>query len=233
MTVTREQFVTECLLSISKPTALNNLISCVAWIESENSQALWNPFDTEEGGQAGETNYNSVGVKNYPTQAEGIAAWKATILNGFYPHILQDLGEVAIPAVTCSDIVNSAWGSKPSPQLLAEVAVNYAHYAAMPIAGSFNMEPIVNTGILDADADLTLVKPIVAGFRSLIKGWYAVSSDGGVFTIGGAVFYGSMGGKPLNQPIVDAWSSPSGLGYTLLAADGGTFNFGDAMEGAL
>jgi hypothetical protein len=27
-------------------------------------------------------------------------------------------------------------------------------------------------------------------------------SDGGIFSFGGAQFYGSMGGKPLNKPMV-------------------------------
>ena len=41
-------------------------------------------------------------------------------------------------------------------------------------------------------------------------------------------FHGSMGGKPLNKPIVGMAASPDGLGYWLVASDGGIFNFGDA-----
>jgi hypothetical protein len=33
-------------------------------------------------------------------------------------------------------------------------------------------------------------------------GYWLVASDGGVFAYGDAGFFGSHGGKPLNQPIV-------------------------------
>lgn len=60
------------------------------------------------------------------------------------------------------------------------------------------------------------------------KGYWIIHSDGGVFAEGDAVFYGSMGGKPLNSPIVSAAVTPSELGYWLVASDGGIFAFGDA-----
>lgn len=60
------------------------------------------------------------------------------------------------------------------------------------------------------------------------QGYYEVGSDGGVFCYGDARFYGSMGGKPLNAPIVGFDLTPSGNGYWLVAADYGVFAFGDA-----
>ena len=57
-------------------------------------------------------------------------------------------------------------------------------------------------------------------------GWWPV--DGGIFSFGNAAFYGSMGGKPLNQPIVGMASTPDGKGYWEVASDGGIFAFGDA-----
>ncbi|MEN3273580.1 MAG: hypothetical protein V7636_2341, partial [Actinomycetota bacterium] len=44
-----------------------------------------------------------------------------------------------------------------------------------------------------------------------------------------ATFHGSLGDKPLNQPIVGMASTPSGEGYWLVASDGGVFTFGDAV----
>ena len=59
------------------------------------------------------------------------------------------------------------------------------------------------------------------------RAWMA-GIDGGVFTFGDAGFFGSMGGKRLNQPIVGMAPTPSGRGYWLVASDGGIFSFGDA-----
>jgi hypothetical protein len=55
-----------------------------------------------------------------------------------------------------------------------------------------------------------------------------VAQDGGVFTLGKATFFGSMGGRHLNKPIVGIAPTPDGGGYWLVASDGGIFTFGDA-----
>ena len=55
-----------------------------------------------------------------------------------------------------------------------------------------------------------------------------MASDGGVFNYGDAAFEGSMGGQPLNTPIVGMAATPDGGGYWLVASDGGIFSFGDA-----
>ena len=61
------------------------------------------------------------------------------------------------------------------------------------------------------------------------NGYWEVSSNGGVFSLSGARFYGSMAGHPLNKPMVGMASTPDGKGYWLVAADGGVFSFGDAQ----
>ena len=55
------------------------------------------------------------------------------------------------------------------------------------------------------------------------KGYWLVASDGGVFSFGDAVFYGSTGAMHLNKPIVAMSVTPDGKGYWLVASDGGVF----------
>lgn len=56
-----------------------------------------------------------------------------------------------------------------------------------------------------------------------------IATDGGIFSFGDAPFHGSMGGIPLNQPVIGMAPTRSGDGYWLVAADGGVFSFGDAQ----
>jgi len=71
------------------------------------------------------------------------------------------------------------------------------------------------------------------------SGYYLVGADGGVFAFGNAQFDGSMGGHPLNAPIVGMASTsypasflyaimPGATGYYLVGADGGIFAFCNA-----
>jgi hypothetical protein len=60
------------------------------------------------------------------------------------------------------------------------------------------------------------------------RGYWTVASDGGIFSFGQMGFYGSMGGKPLTQPVVGMAPTPSSKGYWMVASDGGIFAFGDA-----
>jgi hypothetical protein len=63
-----------------------------------------------------------------------------------------------------------------------------------------------------------------------VSAYWVVASDGGVFSFGGAPFYGSTGNIRLNRPVVGmAATSPSDSGgYREVATDGGIFAYGDA-----
>ena len=83
---------------------------------------------------------------------------------------------------------------------------------------------------------LTFVPSLVSGTKAAaappagltVPAYWTVASDGGIFSFGGAPFYGSEGGKPLNAPIVGIASTPDHGGYWMVASDGGIFTFGDA-----
>jgi hypothetical protein len=59
-------------------------------------------------------------------------------------------------------------------------------------------------------------------------GYRMATSDGGILSYGNGLYYGGMGGIPLNRPVVAMASTPDGHGYWEAAADGGVLSFGDA-----
>ncbi len=60
-------------------------------------------------------------------------------------------------------------------------------------------------------------------------GYWIVDGDGAVFAFGDAGFYGSMGGRQLNRPVMGIARTTDGKGYYLVASDGGVFAFGNAV----
>jgi hypothetical protein len=77
------------------------------------------------------------------------------------------------------------------------------------------------------ESAVMLDKPIVGMAATSGGGYYLVGADGGIFAFD-APFYGSMGGQPLDQPMVGMCCAPSGEGYWTVAGDGGVFSFGEA-----
>jgi hypothetical protein len=77
--------------------------------------------------------------------------------------------------------------------------------------------------------DPVVSQPYVMTAPITRSGYRFVASDGGVFAYGnGAPFLGSLGGTPLNAPIVGMSVMPAGDGYYLVASDGGVFSYGSA-----
>ena len=70
--------------------------------------------------------------------------------------------------------------------------------------------------------------PVVGIAATDHGGYWLVASDGGVFSFGGASFYGSAGGTRLNAPVTGVAATPDGQGYWLVGSDGGVFTYGDA-----
>jgi hypothetical protein len=63
-------------------------------------------------------------------------------------------------------------------------------------------------------------------------GYDLVASDGGLFSYN-VPFFGSMGGQPLNEPVVGMSIVPSNDGYYEVASDGGIFAFNAPFYGSM
>ena len=93
------------------------------------------------------------------------------------------------------------------------------------ISGDYTVTfSVTDANNLSSLSTLTIaIRPIAA------PGYWEVARDGGIFSYGGAQFYGSTGNLHLNAPIVGMAATPDDAGYWLVASDGGIFAFGDAI----
>jgi hypothetical protein len=73
---------------------------------------------------------------------------------------------------------------------------------------------------------------LLESFNPAPAGYYEVATDGGIFAFT-VPFHGSMGGKPLNAPIVTAAADPLTGGYYEVASDGGIFAFTAPFHGSM
>lgn len=79
------------LSALGAPINNANLAFIMGWIRAEGTEAQWNPLATTKKGFGEVSEFNSIGVKNYPTADAGIAASVATLRLGYYPTILKAL----------------------------------------------------------------------------------------------------------------------------------------------
>ena len=155
-----------------------------------------------------------------------------TITGQFYGLWISGVTDVTInPANTISVLPGGApTFNTPAP--------GSGYWQVAADGGVFNYG---NASFFGSTGSLKLNKPVVGITQTQDQGGYwLVASDGGVFSYGDASFYGSTGGIKLNQPVVGMVSTPyvpgaggapakpAGLGYWLVAADGGIFSYGDA-----
>ncbi len=76
-----------------------------------------------------------------------------------------------------------------------------------------------------------LAAPIVETVADPHGGYWEVGADGGVFSYGGAKFYGSLpGDKIKSRNIVGMCATPTGNGYWLLSSTGNVYPFGQAPK---
>jgi hypothetical protein len=108
--VSSDSYWRDILSGISAPDTQVQRDNMNAWYECEGGTATYNPFNTTEP-WPGATNYNSVGVKNYPSYQAGVSATIATLENGYYPGILAALRNGYNRASFAAAVGGSPWGT--------------------------------------------------------------------------------------------------------------------------
>lgn len=103
----------ELLLSrLGAPACQDNLIAVVAWESAEGTAAAYNPLATTHD-YPGATDFNTVGVKNYPSLGDGIQATIDTLVLGSptygYGSVLASLAACAPAESTAAAINASSW----------------------------------------------------------------------------------------------------------------------------
>lgn len=99
------------LRAIGAPATPENLRFLSAWQRAEGGTASFNPLNTTQP-FGGASNYNSVGVKNYPSATAGLEATAKTLTNGYYGPIVSLLRRGRASAVDLAKAVaSSPWGT--------------------------------------------------------------------------------------------------------------------------
>lgn len=108
-----DQWALDFLAAAHFPATPANVQVVVSWeyAESGGGGGMFNPLNTTQGGYAGETDFNSVGVKNYATYADGIAANARVIHNGYYAWVVNCFMQGNNAIVTAAAITSSPWGT--------------------------------------------------------------------------------------------------------------------------
>jgi hypothetical protein len=107
----------------------------VAWMQAENTRALWNPMATTEPYPAA-TTYNFDGVKNYPTERAGIESTWTTLINGKYPEVLATMKAGASAVAMAEAVAASPWGTEPFSGLAAEGSRVWSQFAYIVLPGT-------------------------------------------------------------------------------------------------
>lgn len=123
-----DSFYKEILTALGLPVSHNNLTFFYAWRQAEGGKASYNPFNTTLK-MDGATNYNKVGVKNYPSREAGISAIVKTLQNPRYQSIIDSMKLDKEPIDTANELVASPWGTS---SLILKVLQGYSHNKPKP-----------------------------------------------------------------------------------------------------
>ena len=100
-------------------------------------------------------------------------------------------------------------------------------------ADTLSGEVDFNGGLQPGQATyFSLEDSVTAGQIGVKFGYWIAAADGGIFAYD-APFFGSMGGKALNRPVVGIATDPNTGGYWEVGSDGGLFAFNAPFHGSM
>lgn len=104
------QWSRDFLEALGMPVTPENMRAMNAWQQAEGTRARFNPLATTQNWD-GATQFNSVGVKNFASYDDGLAANLKVINNGRYGNILAALRKGTSAMEVAEAIKSSPWGS--------------------------------------------------------------------------------------------------------------------------
>ncbi len=108
----REQFARDVLTRIGAPVTADNVRAMVAWQMAEGTRASFNPLATvRSSNQPGESQFNSVGVKNFGSYQAGVDTTVGALENGLYGNIIAALQRGNDAQGVAQAVANSRWGT--------------------------------------------------------------------------------------------------------------------------
>ena len=162
-------FYRTVLTGIGAPISAKTLALLYAWRQTEGGDATYNPLNTTWK-KPGSTTYNTHGVQNDRTPADGVDATVKTLLNPRYADIVAALRRDEQPSVVAEKIIASQWGTKG---LLRDVIAMFARgkIVVRPIATAVGAPTIAS---LEAPVVVTEQpeRPTVRRRRGLSRNWF-------------------------------------------------------------
>src|ERR1035441_9092206 len=109
--ITMQQMALAALKWRNKPRTVNNVYSLVIWASFTKKHGTWNPWELDG---------------DFATITDGLEAFWKQLEDFDYRPIIAALDNSDAPAVTCTLICDSKWGSKPTSTIQGEVLNDWA-----------------------------------------------------------------------------------------------------------
>jgi hypothetical protein len=131
--VTRKDYTYALLEAMSAPRSTANLLAIVAWMQAEGSKARFNPLATTMAAP-GATNFNSTGVKNYPSLSSGIEATVKTLAQERFVPLWTAIQSGRSGTGILKAVADSAWGTGDlALEVYRSILAKYSEAASFPI----------------------------------------------------------------------------------------------------